>query len=313
MKKYRKILVFILATILLTSLTVRSDIAPNMLEVSEGISVFGDLDQHEINGTMEFSIDKIWHDPFLDEDIVEMSRNMTNNPPYPTPYNVSQQHITSLIFTNRSVLIPAYYSSTVSVNGTIIFFFNITGSLDIGQEDLIVTYEGENYTVEDIDPMSELYANISIWYLSFLVGNSFEYVIMPLTRYAISPQATIGQEIDYGNYTGEVVGFTDYEISETETYEVIEVHHEEVNLTVNLFGTPENYTIGETTFLYEKQTGIVLHWVEYNSTTDEYYFFNATKVVIPAPPIPEYSVPSLILLSTIMIATPIIQSRKRKK
>ncbi|NPD90190.1 MAG: hypothetical protein HGN29_15875 [Asgard group archaeon] len=315
MNKHNKVLVLIFIVFLLTSLTVRSETAPNLLELTEGISVSGDLNQYEISGTMEFGIDKIWYDPFTDENLVEMIRNMTDTPPNP-PYYVKRQIVTSLIMEdNRTVLLPASRFYTETVEDAVLFFLNITDSMDIAEEDLIVTYHGVNYTLIDIDTESELYSNISIWYLSFVLGNAFELQLMPLTRYAISPQATIGQEIDYGTYTGEVMGFKEYEISETEKYEVIEVHHEEAVIMVDIsgLGSPEPYTIGETTFFYEKQTGIVLHWIEYNSTADLYYYFNATKVVGIIPLISEYSVPSLVLLSTILIATPIIMSRKRKK
>ena len=319
MNRIKKFLVLSLVTILLSSLNVQSAMAPNQLELTEGIIVSGDLFQQDILGTFEFSVGKFWHDPFFDVDLVEMTRNMTDTPPYVYPFNISKQIITSLLIEdNRTNLLPAvsYLSEYNTSSGfdTIIFFFNLTGSLDIQEEDIIVTYHGVNYTVMDIDPMSELYANISMWYLSFMVGNAFEIQLMPMTRYAISPQATIGQEIDYGNYTGDVTAFKEYKISETEKYDAIEVHHEEVVQWIDIFhtGSPEPYIIGETTFLYEKQTGIVLHWLEYNSTTDEYYYFNATNVFIP-PVISEYSVPTLILLSTILIAIPVIIMRKRKK
>lgn len=313
MKKHNKVLVFILVTFLLTSLTVRSETAPNLLELTEGISVSGDLEQQDILGTMEFRIDKIWYDSFTDENLVEMTRNMTDTPPYDPLYNVTKQIVTSLIIEdNRTVLVPASRFYTETLDDAVLFFLNITDSMDIAQEDLIVTYHGVNYTFVDIDTGSQLYANISLWYTSWVLGNVLELGLMPLTRYAISPQATIGQEIEYGNYTGEVIAFTEYEISETEKYEAIEVFHEEAIVIVDIFG-PQPYTIGASTLLYEKQTGLILQWIEYNSSADLYYYFNATKVVGITPIITEYSVPSLVLLSTILIATPIIMSRKRKK
>lgn len=313
MRKQNKIVVFVFVALFLTSLTVRSEPAPNLLELYEGISVFGDLTSDDVNGTVEFSVDKLWHDPFYDEDIVEMSRDFIHTPPYHPVYNVSREIATSIVLSdNRSVIYPSYKYHVESGDDTTIVFLNITDSLDLGEEDLIVTYNGVNYTFQDIDPESELYTNISTWVISMALGNMLELVLMPLTKYAISPQATTGQEIEYGPYTGEVMGFTEYWIDETDVYEVIEVHHEEVVIIFDFFGTPQPYTLGESTLLYEKQTGIILHWIEYNSTADLYYYYNATAVFGITPVIPEYSVPLLLALSTILIATPIIISRRKK-
>ena len=316
MKRTKKVLVLLLITILLTSLNVRSDTAPNLLELTEGIYIFGDVHTENITGTYEISVDKIWHEPYTDEDIVDLTLNVTDTPPYDHPFNVTNNAITSFVFKdNRTVLFPAYYYSITVDNETIIFFFNITDTLeDLSEDDIIVTYHGENYTVLDLDPMSELYTNISYWFLSFMLGNAFMREYMPLIKYAISPQATIGQEIDYGQYTGEVTGFKEYKISETERYEVIEVHHEEEIVIIDIYGIdPFECIVGESTIQYEKQTGILLHWIEYNSTTDDYYYYNATKIVGIAPLVSEFSVPTLVLLSTILIAIPIILIKRKKK
>ncbi len=313
MNRINKVLVIILITILFTSSNVRSATAPNLLEVYTGISITGDLKQQAILGTMEFSIGKVWYDPYTDENLVEMARNMTDSTPDP-PYNVTKQIATSwIVEDNRTVLLPAISLYTETVEDAVLVFLNITDLTNVQEEDLIVTYHGVNYTYMDIDTMSQLYANVSFFVLSFLLGNALELQLMPLSRYAISPQATIGQEIDYGNYTGEVMGFKDFYISETEKYEVIEVHHEEETVWVDFGGIPEPYILGETTFLYEKQTGIVMYWLEYNSSADIYYYFNATKVVGIAPVVSEFTTSSLIFLSTILIAIPIIIYRKKKK
>lgn len=313
MRKQNTIVVFIFVALFLTSLTVRSEPAPNLLELYEGISVFGDLTADDANGTVEFSVDKLWHDPFLDEDIVEMTRDFIHTPPYDPVYNISREKATGIVLNdNRTVIYPTYKYHVESGDDITIIFLNITDSLDLAEEDLIVTYNGVNYTYEDIDTMSELYANISMWVLSFGLGNLLELELMPLTRYAISPQATTGQEIEYGQYTGEVIGFTEYWVDETDVYEAIEVHHEEVIVIVDLFGFPQEYTVGATTLLYEKQTGIILHWIEYNSTADIYYYYNATAVFGITPIIPEYSVPFIIAIGAILIATPIIISRRKK-
>ena len=313
MRKQNKIVVFVFVALFLTSLTVRSEPAPNLLELYEGISVFGDLTSDDANGTVKFSVDKLWHDPFYDEDIVEMSRDFIHTPPYHPVYNVSREKATGIIINdNRTSIIPVYKYHVESGDDITIIFLNITDSLNFTDEDLIVTYNGVNYTYEDIDPMSDLYANISGWFMSWAFGNMLELELMPLIRYAISPQATTGQEIEYGPYTGEVIGVTEYWVDETVVYEAIEVHHEEVIVIVDLFGTPQPYTVGATTLLYEKQTGIILHWSEYNSTADLYYYFNSTAVVGITPIIPEYSVPFILAISAILIATPIFISRRKK-
>ena len=315
MRKHNKILACFFVVFFLSSLTVRSETAPNLLELIEGISTKGEIYHDEVWGTLNFSIDRIWHDPFFDEDIVELTRDIDFKPPYDPIVNVSKEIHTSLIINdNRSVYLPASSYYIESGDDTIRVFLNYTDSLDLGEEDLLITYNGITYTYIDIDPESELHSNISFWLFSWGVGNMFELQIMPLTKYAISPQATIGQEIEYGNYTGEVMGYSTYNISETEYYEVIEVHHDEVEVTINMFGYDENYTLGECTLLYEKRTGIVLHWLEYNATLDKYYFYNATEVVGISPLIyiPEYSVPFIAVISSILIIIPILIGRRKK-
>lgn len=313
MRKQNKIVVFIFVALFLTSLTVRSEPAPNLLELYEGISVTGDLTADNITGTVEFSVDRLWHDPLSDEDIVEVTRDLIHTPPYDPVYNVSREKATGIVINdNRTAIIPIYKYHVESGDDITIVFLNITDSLNFTDEDLIVTYNGVNYTYVDIDPSSDLYANIRSCFMSWGFGNMLELQLMPLIRYAISPQATTGQEIEYGPYTGEVIGFTEYWVDETDVYEAIEVYHEEVIVIVDLFESPQPYTVGATTLLYEKQTGIILHWIEYNSTADLYYYFNATAVSGITPVIPEYSVPLILALSTILIATPIIINRRKK-
>ncbi len=316
MKKHNKILACFFVVFFLSSLTVRSETAPNLLELTEGISTVGEIYHNEVSGSVNFSIDRIWHDPFLDEDILEMSRDFVHDPPYDPIFNISKEIVRSVVINdNRSVIIPAIRYYIESGDETIDFYFNYTDSLDIGEEDIFVTYNGATYNYSEIDPASELYTNITDWMFNWMVGNAFELQLMPQTKYAISPQATIGQEIEYGPYTGEVIGFATYNISETEYYEVIEVHHDEEVVIINMFGSDQPYTIGESTLLYEKRTGIILHWLEYNVTADKYYFYNATEVVGISPLIYilEYSLPFIAVISSILIAIPILIGRRKKE
>ena len=315
MKRYNKILTCFFVVFLLSSLTVRSETAPNLLELTEGIVIIGDTHQEGLFGTANFSVDKIWYDPFFDEDIVEISRGLVQDPPYDPILNVSSQQIKSLVVKdNRTVYIPAISYDIKSGDDFISIFVNYTDDLNVTVNDLMVTYNGITYVYNEMDPYSAVYENVSFWMMSWAVGNVFELQLMPLLRYAISPQATIGQEIEYGKFTGEVMGFTEYYISETEYFEVIEVHHNEEIVIINLFGSDQPYVFGDTTLLYEKNTGIILHWLEYNSTSYEYYYYNATEVVGLSPiSIPEFSVPLIIVLSSILIAIPILISRRKKE
>lgn len=315
MKRYNKILACFCVVFLLSSLTVRSETAPNLLELTEGTIIIGEIYHNEIWGDWNFSIDKIWHDPFFDEDIVELTRDFIHDSPYNPTVNVSREIATSLIVKdNRTVYLPfvSYYVETIDYNITI--FLNYTTDLNMTEDDLMVTYNGTTYIFNDIDPGALIYANVSYWFMTWAIGNAFELDLMPLTKYAISPQATIGQEIEFGNYTGEVMGFKEYYISETEYFEVIEVYHNETVVNIDIFGTDDPYTIGETTLLYEKNTGIVLHWLEYNSSADKYYYYNATEVIGLNPiVIPEFAVPFIVAISSILIAIPILIVRRKKK
>ena len=94
MRKHNKILACFFVVFFLSSLTVRSETAPNLLELIEEISTKGDLFQNELLGTFNVSIDRIWHDPFYDEDIVELSRTLDHTPPYDPIVNVSKEIVT---------------------------------------------------------------------------------------------------------------------------------------------------------------------------------------------------------------------------
>ncbi len=315
MKDYKKILTSFFILFLFSSLTVRSEIAPNLLDLTEGTVIIGDVYMNEIYGKFNFSVDRIFYDSFFDEDFVELTREMIHEPPY-NPVNVVREIVTSLVVNdNRTVIFPvaSYYVETVDYNVTI--FLDYTDDLNMTEDDLKVTYNGTTYIYNDLDPEEPFYDNVSYWAFTWAVANVFELQMMPFIKYAISPQATIGQEILYGQYNGTVVGFTEYYISETEYFEAIEVHHDETIVIIDIFGTDDPYTLGETTLLYEKSTGIVLHWIEYNSLLDHYYYYNATDVlgINPIIVVPEFAVPLIIVLGSILIAIPILTSRRKKE
>ncbi len=315
MKKHNKILASFFVVFFLSSLTVRSEVAPNLLNLTEGTVIIGDIYMSETYGQFNFSVDRIFYDSFFDENFVEFSRSINHTPPYDPTFKVKNEIITSLVVNdNRTVYmnIASYYIETVDYNITV--FLDYTDDLNITEDDLKVTYNGITYTYNTIDPGEPFYGNVSFWTLNWALANMFEMQMMPLLKYAISPQATIGQEILFGQYNGTVVGFTKYNISETEYFDAIEVHHDETIVIINMFGSDQPFTLGDTTLLYEKNTGIILHWLEYNSSAGYYYYYNATDVLGISPLIymPEYSVPFLVIVSSILIATPILIGRRKK-
>ncbi|MHA1219092.1 MAG: hypothetical protein ACTSO5_10530 [Candidatus Heimdallarchaeaceae archaeon] len=311
MRIHNKLLVLVLTALLLTSLSVRSETAPNLLELDEGITVVGDFHYYTALGPMTFTIDRIWHDSFFDLDVVEISRELihTNLDPI---VNVSREIVTAVVInSNRTNLIPVLRHYVKTWDDTIDIFLDVSESLNITSESLKVTVNGVTYVYDDMDPMSLVYSKISMWMMSWLLGNVLEQGLMPLTKYAISPNATTGQFIDYGPYQGEVMGFTEYYINEKEYYEVIEVHHDEVIIYVDILGDVDPYTIGESTYFYEKRTGMVLNWIEYDSIADENYYFNATEVTGINPL--KTSVSFIVVLSTAIIAIPIVLARRKNK
>ena len=312
MRIQNKLLVLVLTAFLLTSLTVRSETAPNLLELDEGITVTGNFHQITDYSTMTFSVDKIWHDPFFDLDVVEISRDFVLTPPLDPIVNVSRAILTSIfINNNRSVLIPVVKYHVETWDDIIIIYLDVSESLNITEESLKVIVNGVSYVYEDMDPGSLDYSKISMWMMSWALGNVLEQGLMPMAKYAISPQATTGQYIDYGPYQGEVIGFTEYYINEKEYYEVIEVHHDEVVIYVDILGSVDPYTIGESTYFYEKRTGMVLNWIEYDSIADANYYFNATEVTGIRPL--KTSVSFIVVLSTAIIAIPIVLAKRKKK
>lgn len=313
MKIHKKILVLVLAAFLLTSLTVRSETASNVIEFTDGIGITGDIYQNEVLGTVKFTLDKQWHDPTYDVDLVEMTRDFVHTPPLDPILNVSREIVTSLVFkNNRTVFMPAVNYHVESGEDTVIVFIDFAGSLEFTSDDFKVTYNGTTYIVEDLDTESPVYLIVGQWLFSWAFGNVFELQLMPQTKYIISPLATTGQLIDYGPYQGEVIGFAEYYISDEEYYEVIEVHHNQVVVNINIFGDVTPYTIGESTLFYEKQTGMIVNWIEYNATTEEYYYFNATEIT-GIQPIQETSASFIVVLSTVLIAIPIVLAKRRKK
>lgn len=312
MKIHKKILVLVLAAFLLTSLTVRSETASNVIEFTDGIGITGDIYQNEVLGTVKFTLDKQWHDPTYDVDLVEMTRDFVHTPPLDPILNVSREIFTSLVFkNNRTVFMPAVKYHVESGEDTVIVFIDFAGSLEFTSDDFKVTYNGTTYIVDDLDTESPVYLIVGQWLFSWAFGNVFELQLMPQTKYIISPLATTGQLIDYGPYQGEVIGFAEYYISDEEYYEVIEVHHDEVVIYVDILGSVDPYTIGESTYFYEKRTGMVLNWIEYDSIADTNYYFNATDVTGINPL--KTSVSFIVVLSTALIAIPIVLGRRKKK
>ena len=309
MKGYKKTLASFFIIFLLSSLNVRSETASNQLDLTVGTIVMGDIDHSGVQGTNNFTVDRIWHDSFYDMDFVEFTIDMMYEPPWDPDTNRTREIITFILVNdNRTLMIPIGYYFVETVDYNITVFIDYTDDLNMTQEDLRVIYNGTTYVYDDIDPGESFYDLVSFWVFIWAMGSVLFQQIMPLFRYAISPQATTGQEIDYGFFTGTVVGFTEYYISETEYFEAIEVHHDPVPIDgVNDYG--------ESTLLYEKNTGIILHWLEYNATTDTYGYYNATNVIGISPLIvvPEFSIPSIIILSSSLIAIPILIYRRKKK
>ncbi len=260
MKGYQKTLASFFIIFLFSSLTVRSEIAPNLLELTEGTAIIGDMYQSDMYGRNNFTVDRIWHDSFFDIDFVEFSMEIIFDPPYDPDLHVVRESITSLIVKNNrtQIVIALHFIETLEYNITV--FFDYTDDLNMTEDDLKVNFNGTTYIYDEIDPGMLYYDVISYWVLSFFLGNMLWQGMFPFIKYAISPQATIGEEIQYGPYNGSVVGFKDYFISETEYFEAIEVHHNETIVLVNILGTDSPFTVGETTLLYEKNTGIILHW-----------------------------------------------------
>lgn len=316
MKHYKKIITSILVFSLFSSLNVRSEIAPNLLELVEGTTIIGESFQSDEFVYWNMSVDRLWHDSFFDLDVIDFTWDVIHNPPYHPVSNVTREIITQLIVQeNRTLLIPVtyYYVETTDYNLTI--FFDISVDLNITDDDLKVIYDGTTYIYDEIDPGESFYNIVGFWLVSFAFGNAIYLEYMPFTPYAISPQVTIGQEILYGQYNGTVVGFTEYYISETEYFEAIEVYHDEVIITANILGSDQEWGIGNRTLFYEKNTGIVLHYLEYNSSTDTYYYYNTTDTIgiSPIQVVPEFSIPLLAILSSMFIILPILLRKRKEK
>lgn len=298
-------------------MTVRSEIAPNILNLTEGVVVIGDIFAiDESYGQLNHSVDRIFHDPFFDEDFVEFTRAINHTPPYDPSFQVKYEVVKSLVVNDNRTMylnLVSHHLETVDYNITV--FVDYQDDLNVTQDDLKVTYNGVTYVYSTMDEEEPINSTVTFWVMNWALANIFDKQMQPYLKYAISPQSTIGQEILYGQYNGTVVGFTEYYISPTEYFEAIEVHHDETIVTIDLFGSDQYYTLGDTTLLYEKETGIILHWLEYNSSAGYYYYYNATDVVGISPIIvvPEFSIPFIAIISCILIATPVLIYRRKKK
>ena len=254
MRRYNKIISLFVVLFFLTALTGRSDVASNELDLVAGTIVMGDIYQGDMYGRYNFTVERNWHDPIYDLDVVDMGMDFIHDPPY-NIFNVTREIIKSLVvIDNRTMAIPvfSYYLETTEDELTI--FIDIQDDLNLTDDDLKVTYNGTTYIYDDITPSTPGYDLINFWMLSFGMGNVLLQQLMPLTPYAISPQATIGQTVEFGPYNGTVMGYTEYYISETEYFEAIEVHHDEVVVHIDIMGTDNPQTIGDRTLLYEKNT-----------------------------------------------------------
>ena len=315
MRRYRKTISLFVVLFLLSALTGRSEVASNALDLEEGTIIVGEIYQGNMYGRQNFTVHRNWHDPFYDLDVVDLGIDFIHYPPYDPDSNVTREILKSIIvIDNRTLIMPVFHYIVLTTEYNITIFVDIQDDLNITDEDLKVTYNGTTYIYDDVNESTPGYDIINWWMLSFALGNMYLLQFMPLTPYAISPLATVGQEIEYGYYNGTVTGYTEYYISETEYFEAIEVHHEEVQVDIDILGTINSETIGERTLLYEKNTGIILHWLEYNSSADKYYFFNSTEVVGLSPLIvvPEFSGISLAIVSSIMVAIAILLVKRKK-
>ncbi|MCE7742419.1 MAG: hypothetical protein GOP50_08150 [Candidatus Heimdallarchaeota archaeon] len=295
-------------------MNVSSTLAPDTLEVYKGISVRGPNVQGDTEGMTEFIVGEIWTDTVFSVDIVEFTLSIEYTL-VPEGVDMLENTIMSLISKdNRTNALPvaSYYVKTSTEECTI--FLDIDQTINFTEEDLKATYNGVTYTVSEMDPYSQVFTDIGYYLLGWAFGNVFLMETMPITKYLISPQATTGQEINYGLYNGEVVGYNVYSPDGTTDYDVIEVHHNEQNFTIDLFGT-QNFYIGESTYYYEKETGIVVFWMEDNPTGDDYHF-NATEIIIPPEPTDDQttvdSAAIIGALSTVIVATIAIRKRRKK-
>ncbi len=308
MKNKEVVLTLFVVACLLSSMNVSGTLAPDTLEVYKGITVRGPNFQEDTEGITEFIVGETWTDTMYSFEIVEFTLSIEYTV-VPEGVDMLENSIMSLILKdNRTNALPtaSYYVKTSTEECTI--FIDLDQSVNFTEEDLKATYNGVTYTVSELDINSQIFSDISFYLGAWAFGTIFLIETMPITKYIISPQATIGQEINYGLYNGEVIGYDVYSPDGTTEYDVIEVHHDEQNITY--FGT-QNLYIGESTYYYEKETGIVVFWMEDNPAGDDYHF-NATEITIPEQT-EEGSAAVIGALSAVIVATAVITYRRKKK
>ncbi|MHA1198567.1 MAG: hypothetical protein ACTSQF_04360 [Candidatus Heimdallarchaeaceae archaeon] len=190
---------------------------------------------------------------------------------------------------NRSIAVPMTYIKIT--NGTTVVKASLLGEDTFAEvsdlNNMVVTLsDGREFLWEDFVMVSSLEPEAVILGNYVMDRWNTEIYLRSIEQYAISPEASIGQFINYGWFNGEVVDSFALKIG-GETHDVLKVH---IDYQESALIWKEEYTtistiivIHESLYLYEAKTGLLANFTQFSETGYPFGHYIANDLHIAEP------------------------------
>jgi hypothetical protein len=294
----KKLISFIVIIIIFSSLSnSQASFAPDQLELIKGSYIHGRIFEdiypyHDLRMIFDydsrFTIQNIFKLADINKNLVQLNitYDIITAPDIVgiTSGMIIQRH--HIIWEdNRSIAIPgAYYKVTngsYSVTLSLLEYdaFNQMSNLN---NSIINLGDGRIVGWNELLQMSALRYEVLI--LISYVSTDWEFLkqVPYKTQHAISPLVNIGDQIDYGWFSGEIIG-EDLIFFDSNNYNVFKCHVP-YSESPPIFVTDNSYYIRimyETDFFYDRKTGLILRFQIYNETGHLFGFFEPDTFYIP--------------------------------
>ncbi len=185
---------------------------------------------------------------------------------------------------NRTIAVPMYYIKIT--NGTTIVQASLMGENTFaGVSDLsnmkVTLSDGREFLWDDFIGISSLETEAVVLGNFIMEQWTMGSNLPSKEQNAISPEAAIGQKVDYGWYEGDVVETSTLTVGGT-THEIIKVHINQTESDPIPIGDDSTVImhISESDFLYEAKTGLIAGFYQYNETGYAYARYIADEIKI---------------------------------
>lgn len=318
MKIKTKFLSFLILGFLVTSICFsdlsKGVVAPDQLKLSPDSYVKGRFlltnsthsDLHLAD--MTIYVDKIWNTTDTYENIIQITITMEPVIEEGNPLGIDDIDIfeyTSWIFEhNRTTLLPGARiyigNSTWAIAASVLHHTAIWGIQD-DYVDVNVTYEGSTYIYGDVDPLDPIYSDLSGIMFIYAIFNALLLSYFPYTILAISPEANVGDTINYYPSDGPVDAIIPITVG-TKSYDTFKVDY----VDTMVFGLDE---AADNNIFYETKTGLLVRAIEDDVVDNEKREFAPTEIKIKTGLIPYSFVGVIVSLMAIGL---LVIYRKKK-